>query len=428
MANRWRNRVCEAGSLNAVWRVRQPPARGLRVEERVVVYRLLLLLATITLTSFLSALANAQPPAPATRMSSPPVSQYTKMRDAANRNVVTLVSGRPDGSFLYTAHDIAAVLERTSNVRVMPIVGKGGAQNVKDVLYMKGIDMGIMHPHVIRHFQRTGEVGPNIERRIAYITTLFSDELHVLAKDTIADVRDLAGKRVNFSIMGSSTQISMRLIFQALGINVEEVNVGQEEAFELMRQGKLDATTCTCAKPLRSLRAIGKNSGFKFLAVPYTDELEQDFYPGLLTHKDYPELIPAGQSINTVAAQTILGVYNWNTKTTERYQRVARFIETFFERINEFHKPPRQPKWKNVNLAATVRGMLRFEPAQEWLNRNASRGRLQTTGVEIENSDVKIDKGLARQQAARAAPNSPAEQEKLFHQFLKWVQRRPANP
>lgn len=342
----------------------------------------------------------------------------TGYRDQINDNVVTIISGNPNGGFLYTAYDIAAVLERTSNIRVIPFVGKGGGQNVKDVLYLKGVDMGIMHPHVIRYFNETGEVGPNIDQRIAYITTLFTDELHVVTRPDIKSFKDLEGKRINFSNAGSGTQISMRLIFKALGMKVQEFNMGQGDAFELMKQGKLDATTCTCAKPLRSVRGLTKDSGFKLLPVPYTAELEDTFLPGLLTHKDYPELIPAGQSVHTIAVQTILGVYNWKTKTTERYKRVSRFVDEFFSNIQEFHKPPRQPKWKSINLAANVNGMIRFAPAQEWLDLNASQSRLSTTAV-------KIDRNLAREQAARAAPASPAEQEKLFRQFLKWVEGRP---
>ncbi len=373
-------------------------------------------IASVLAASIVATTAQSQ--SQTNRQTSASVSRFAQYRDAINENVVTIISGNPNGGFLYTAYDIAAVLERTSKMRVIPIVGKGGAQNVKDVLYLKGIDMGIMHPHVIQYFKQTGEVGPNLEKRIAYITTLFTDELHVVTRPDIKDFRDLEGKRVNFSNTGSGTQISMRLIFQALGMKVQEFNMGQGDAFELMKQGKLDATTCTCAKPLRSVRGLKKATGFKLLPVPYAPELEKSFLPGILTHTDYPELIPPGQSINTVAVQTILGVYNWKTKTTDRYRRVSRFVEAFFSNIKEFRKPPRQPKWKSINIAATVAGMTRFAPAQEWLELNAASSRLKTTGI-------KIDKNLARRQAARAAPNSPAEQEKLFRQFLKWVQGRP---
>jgi hypothetical protein len=36
----------------------------------------------------------------------------------------------------------------------------------------------------------------------------------------------------------------------------------------------------------------------------------------------------------------------------------------------------------------------------------------------------KIDHALARAQAARAAPNDPREQERLFQQFIEWTKQR----
>jgi hypothetical protein len=37
-----------------------------------------------------------------------------------------------------------------------------------------------------------------------------------------------------------------------------------------------------------------------------------------------------------------------------------------------------------------------------------------------ESKPPRIDTQLARQQAARAAPNDAAEQERLFQRFLEW--------
>jgi hypothetical protein len=34
---------------------------------------------------------------------------------------------------------------------------------------------------------------------------------------------------------------------------------------------------------------------------------------------------------------------------------------------------------------------------------------------------VQIDPAIARAQAAKAAPNDPAEQERLFKQFMEWA-------
>jgi hypothetical protein len=64
-----------------------------------------------------------------------------------------------------------------------------------------------------------------------------------------------------------------------------------------------------------------------------------------------------------------------------------------------------------MNLAGTVPGWTRFPPAQEMLDKVAAK----PSGV---------DPALARAQAARAAPKSAAEQERLFQQFLEWSKNR----
>jgi hypothetical protein len=57
-----------------------------------------------------------------------------------------------------------------------------------------------------------------------------------------------------------------------------------------------------------------------------------------------------------------------------------------------------------VNLAGTIPGWTRFPPAQEILN--------------------KIAAARPAAQAARAAPYNPAEQERLFQQFLEWSKQQ----
>jgi hypothetical protein len=52
-------------------------------------------------------------------------------------------------------------------------------------------------------------------------------------------------------------------------------------------------------------------------------------------------------------------------------KRVARFVDILFTRIDKLQAPGFDPKWKSINLAATVPGLDRFPAAQEWLNRQA---------------------------------------------------------
>ena len=61
---------------------------------------------------------------------------------------------------------------------------------------------------------------------------------------------------------------------------------------------------------------------------------------------------------------------------------------------------------------SAVKGWKRFQAAQEWLARNAEKR---------PTTNVAIDPGIVRQQAAKAAPNDPAAQEKLFQEFMDWA-------
>ncbi len=71
-----------------------------------------------------------------------------------------------------------------------------------------------------------------------------------------------------------------------------------------------------------------------------------------------------------IAVPTALVGYNWPAKTN-RYQRVARFVDLLFTRMDKLQAPGFDPKWKSINLAATVPGLDRFAAAQEWLDRQA---------------------------------------------------------
>ena len=190
-----------------------------------------------------------------------------QMRAQINENVVTIISGNPNGGYLGIAYDIAAVTDDGDNLRVLPIVGKGAVQNVRDILFLKGIDMGLVNTVTLSHFKDDPQIGQYVVRNMVYITRLFEDELHILVRPAIKSVKDLEGKRINFSDAGSGAQLAAQRMFAALGMKVTEVNMGQADAIERMKRSEVDATICTCLKPLRPYAAVPKEFGFRLLPV-----------------------------------------------------------------------------------------------------------------------------------------------------------------
>jgi uncharacterized protein len=295
--------------------------------------------------------------------------------ERANQNTVTIISGNPNGSYLYLAYDLSAVLDDGDNLRVLPVIGKGGYQNVKDILQLKGVDVGITQANIMTHLKSSGELGTNIEERLSFITKLYNEEVHLLAGSGIKTVQDLNGKTCNFSDVGSGTQFSTPLIFGLLGVKCQEVNLGQAEAYLKLKLGEIAATIIIAGKPSGAFRKFKLEAGMKLLPIPYTQAMENDYFPATLTHEDYPNLIPEGESIDTVAVGAVLAVYNW-PRDTDRYRRVAKFIDAFFGKFDEFLKEPRHPKWKEANLAAPLKGWKRFPAAQEWLDRPQADARV----------------------------------------------------
>src|SRR5215471_6962620 len=170
--------------------------------------------------------------------------------ERANANTVTVVSGSPEGASLWIAHDLSAVLDDGEEFRVLPLVGKGGGQNIRDVRFLKGVDLGIAQANLLNAFRRSNEIG-NLDGKIVYIAKLFGEEMHVAvsASSGIRSLDQLAGKTVNLGRASGATQLSARDIFARLNIKVEEANLEQSEALEKVRAGQLAASVLISGKP-----------------------------------------------------------------------------------------------------------------------------------------------------------------------------------
>jgi hypothetical protein len=152
------------------------------------------------------------------------------------------------------------------------------------------------------------------------------------------------------------------------------------------------------------------------LPVPYSKQFHQDLFPATISHTDYPGVIPEGQSIETVAYGSMIIAYNW-PKGSDRHRRIATFVDRFFSKFADFQKPPRHPKWREVNLAAQVPGWKRFDAAEDWLRKNREQQQLAAA----ERS--KFDRFIASGATTKVNALTQEERERLFQEFLKWRAR-----
>jgi TRAP transporter TAXI family solute receptor len=288
------------------------------------------------------------------------VERLSSLTAQANQGTVGIVAGGVDGTYIRIAADLMNVLDEGDRMRVVAMLGRGSVQNLRDIVLLRGIDIGIVQSDVLTFAKREGLL-PGIDKLVQYITKLYDEEIHLLAREGVASVQDLAGKTVNVDVRGSGTAMTASLVFEALGVPVQVANDPQDLALTRLRNGEIGGMVYVAGKPARLFSGIAPGSGLSFVPIPATPALLETYLPSTLTAADYPSLIPAGTEVETIAVGAVMAVYAWRPET-ERYRKVSRFVHAFTRRFDEFLRPPRHPKWREVNLAAQVPGWTRFDP------------------------------------------------------------------
>jgi uncharacterized protein len=333
----------------------------------------------------------------------------------ANAGTVGIISGGVDGTYIRIAADLAVVLDDDDRLRVIPVVGKGSLQNIADILFLRGIDIGIVQSDVLAYARRN-QLYSGIDKSIQYITELYDEEIHVLARRDITSLQDLADKPVNVDVQRSGTAMTASVLFDSLQIPVRVVNDDQPKALDKLKRGEIAALIYVSGKPARLFSGIGTDTGLHFLPVTITAPLLETYLPAQLTHADYPQLVPDDASIETIAVSSVMATFAWPSGS-ERHKKVSRFVDAFFNKFQSFMQPPRHPKWKDVNLAAQVPRWTRFAPAQDWLARQAVAAK--TEGPQRHDFD-----GFLARITSPGVNLTTSQKDALFREFLVWQNSR----
>ena len=321
--------------------------------------------------------------------------------EKANSGTVTVITAPVGGAFAAMGSDLVRVLDDGDNLRVLPIIGKGSVQNLVDIMVLRSVDMGFVVSDALE-FVRTEYDVPDIEQRVAYIVKLFNNDLHIIARKDVKTIRDLAGKKIMSE--RNLGYFTVRTVFDRLNITAD-VDFKTDDAGGLQKflNGGADAWIVSAGKIAPIIRNIPNPEGkFHFVSVPYEESLNTIYLPSVLTSAEYPNLVAPGHDVDTIASSTLLMVYNW-PPGTERYNRVAKFVDALFSKIEQFRDPSRHPKWRDTSLSTSVAGLTRFKAAEDWLSQH--RFPIDATS-QIENTST--------------AGTSLTDENVLFNQFLKW--------
>jgi TRAP-type uncharacterized transport system substrate-binding protein len=337
------------------------------------------------------------------------------LRVRKNNWTVGIAGGQLTGTYMTFANELAEVLDDGDNLRILPTVTYGAASNMDDLLYLRNVDIAVTQADVFEYFRTQRKIA-NLEYRVNYIVRLPVSEMHVLARNEIKSIEDLRGKKVSFGPAGSASSLTGTIVFQRLGVQVEQVLYDNPTALQKLKSGELAALVRVIGRPIDFFAKIPPNSGLHFVSIPFSKTFADYYALGELTSKEYPNLVPEGQSVDTIAVPAVLAVFNW-PKGSDRYRRVQRFVESMFTKWDKFREPPRHPKWRDVNLAATVPGWTRWSVADEMLKKI----RPQDVEPQVASSEFSA---FLRNTGTTGANLTQEQREALFREFVQWREKQ----
>ena len=109
-------------------------------------------------------------------------------KKALNANTVTLLTGTIGGTYVQFGADLASILDDGGNLRVLPIVGRGSVQSFADILFLKGVDLGIVRADTLDYLEKKAFAN-DIKKRFTYVTKLYNEEMQVIAPKSIKSER-----------------------------------------------------------------------------------------------------------------------------------------------------------------------------------------------------------------------------------------------
>ncbi len=263
-----------------------------------------------------------------------------------------LVTGPAGGTAGVIGGELAAQ-GALCGVGIAPVASLGSIENAEAVRDRPGIQLGLVQEDVLEYI-RTLAPGDAGLRRMAQglrvVMPLHLETIHLVARDGIATLADLGGRRVATGPEASGTALTAGLVLDLTGTEpAERVALGPEPALAALAAGEVDAAFIVGGAPVPALAAFAAEG---FHLVPLTDPVLTAVYaPVRVPGGTYP-LGDAG--VEALAVRSVLTTFDFSA-TGNAYHRascaavgdVAQLVVTRLDQL----RAGGHPAWGTVDPA-----------------------------------------------------------------------------
>ncbi len=271
---------------------------------------------------------------------------------ALNDNALGLIAS--NSRLVADAESIARATDHVTNLRVLPILGRGSLQSLNDLLFLESADVAVMSSDSLA-FARKQKLYLGESEKISYLAKLGNSSVILLARSGVANINELAGRKVAAGTADSDAFVAADLIFGDAGVDIERVSINGAEAIAALRDGRIDAALLTTAESGDALASISADSGLSMVPLSVSERISGAYAPAIATQEQFPALIKTDQPVETVAAALVLAVYDW-PKGSRHFVKLKKFnaalFDSYFAGLSEDRR---------TNFTASVPGWKPYE-------------------------------------------------------------------
>ncbi|WP_275782536.1 TAXI family TRAP transporter solute-binding subunit [Pararhizobium gei] len=272
------------------------------------------------------------------------------------RNIMT---GGPQGTYIQIGRNVAD-LGKACGISLTVQPSAGSLENFVGVRNRRNTQFGIVQSDVLEYLKTFEANDPEVQqavRGVKIMFPLYNEEVHVLARSDIKDMKGLEGKTVAVGVKDSGTFLTSSLILDILQVKTgARVPLNPDAALPKLLAGEIDAFFYVAGAPA-SLFKDNKIDGARFHLLPIADA------PLLATYT--ASRIDAGiydfqtQPVDLIAVKAVMMTYDYDVKRNAYQRESCKAVSDFSNLIlNNLDKLQQSghPKWKDVDLTALPPG------------------------------------------------------------------------
>jgi len=274
-------------------------------------------------------------------------------------NSIGMVTGDATGTYIKIGEDIARIAAN-NGIKIDVKTSRGSIDNLRRMDSKENATLGIVQSDVLGYLSRVKD--ESIQKSVQNVKMIFplhSEEVHLLANNSIKQLSDLKGKSVVVGSEGSGSWLTAMNMLAMTGVMPREIVRAQPaEGLTRVLTGKSDAIFYVGGKPVKlfkNIEVLAKSDSEKANLVnlvhfvPLTDtKLLAEYKPAEFTADDYSFI---KEKVPTVSVNAVLMTFDFSNKQSEYAKSRCRQIGEISSLINSSLSELRSNghmKWKEI--------------------------------------------------------------------------------